>query len=177
MDTLIPLVKAALAYLSTIGPVLTFVAALFAAGVAVFFGRTQARIARQQAATAAGAALTAKNKLRLDLFDRRMKIYDAVTAYMDEAATSADWRSDASPFFKDVSSARWLFDQSVVDWIQKELMDVVREVKTTQANLMSRSSGPDAYEASVACANAGRKLLAQYERRDDVFRPFMHLTD
>lgn len=162
---------------SKLGPVFTFISAVIAAFVAAFFGRVQAKIARQQAATAAGAALTARNKLRLDLFDRRLKIYDAVTDFMEANLGAADWRSDASPFFREVSAARWLFDQSVVDWIQQELMEVIREVRITQANLESRSTGPDAYEANAASAHAGRKLLAQYARRDEVFRPFMHLTD
>ena len=52
-----------------IGPLLTFAAALIAAGIAWKFGRVQAEIARTQAAKAAAAARTARNKLRLELFE------------------------------------------------------------------------------------------------------------
>ncbi|MEJ8851572.1 hypothetical protein [Variovorax rhizosphaerae] len=66
------------AFIAKAAPLLTFISTLIAAsvaaGVTIYFGRVQAGIARQQAKTAAMAAATARNKLRLDLFEKRLNV-------------------------------------------------------------------------------------------------------
>src|SRR6266436_1864080 len=52
------------------GPIATFVAAIAAAFITFYFGRVQAKIARQQAELASV-------RLKNDLFDRRFAVFDA----------------------------------------------------------------------------------------------------
>lgn len=87
-----------------LGPLLTFGAALIAARLAWRFGEIQANIVRQQAETSAAAAATAtaRNKLRLDLIDRRLKIYDLVTKDSARATEIEDF----TKYFQSISAAK-----------------------------------------------------------------------
>jgi hypothetical protein len=65
------------------GPIATVFASVTAGGVAVWFGRVQADIARRQAATAAAQKEIAFDKLKHDLFDKRYEIYQAAKAVIE----------------------------------------------------------------------------------------------
>jgi hypothetical protein len=65
------------------GPLATVIASVTAGGVAVWFGRVQADIARRQAATAAAQKDIAYDKLKHDLFDKRYEIYQAAKAVIE----------------------------------------------------------------------------------------------
>lgn len=164
-------------FISKIGPLLTFVAALIAARIAWNFGQIQADIARTQAATAARAAATARNRLRFDLFDERLKFYNIVTSYMEAHYSRECWKVDTSPYLRAVSGAKWLFNDTVNDWIYKELADAVMLVRMAQATCEGIEPGPAKVEKLMAVQSAIQGLDAQYKRRDEVFRPFLHLTD
>lgn len=96
--------------------IVTVIASATAAFIAYKFGKAQADIGRQQARTAALAATTARNKLRLDLFERRVAIYDAARFAIEDAQVRRGNVSDEmvlSYGFKCIP-AKWLFDQDVV---------------------------------------------------------------
>jgi hypothetical protein len=169
--------KAILAYLSTIGPVLTFMAALIAAGVAVFFGTIQARIARQQAATAAMAAKTAEHKLRADQFDKRLAIYEAVTEYMNASRVPGAWEVDATPHLQAFAAAKWLFGSSVTEWLYGELQEAVISLKKSEAQCMGVEPGPRLAQLRLDRLDELARFNLQYERRDEVFGRWLRLTD
>jgi predicted metalloprotease len=98
-------------WLEVIKAVAPLLAALLAAGVGAWvahkFGRIQESIAKQQAATAAAAATTARNKLRLDLFDRRWAIYQTAKGVIDTMAHQDDDPDSAAlKYLSNIRAAR-----------------------------------------------------------------------
>ncbi|MDR0215913.1 MAG: hypothetical protein LBJ15_18220 [Comamonas sp.] len=165
-------------WLEVLKAVAPLIAALLAAGVGAWvahkFGTIQAGIARQQAETARAAAATAKNKLKLDLFDRRLAIYEASiqtlasTILRDEKAEEADWA-----FRKKLEVAQWLFDKSVFDFLHKELWTALvryREAQSEHQGAIDPQTRKDAREAWKAARQA---LHALEPRLNEVFAPYL----
>jgi hypothetical protein len=89
-------------YVQALGPTIVAVAAAFFAGT---IGYRQWR--------------TAQNKLKLDLFERRQKIFGSAMWFLDamleERIDSDVWES----YQETISSAQWLFPQEVIDYLSK----------------------------------------------------------
>lgn len=93
------------------GPIATIIASLTAGGIAVWLGRSQVASARLQAETA-------NDKLVLDLFDRRLKIYsqarEVVAAAMRNGTTNMDQQFE---FLRAVDGAKFLFGPEVTEYL------------------------------------------------------------
>lgn len=112
-----------LEFIKAVAPLL---AALLAAGVGAWvahkFGRIQEGIARRQAETAAQAAKTARTKLRLDLFDKRIAVYEAANTLIKKAARRQRITDDDRyEFFQGTKSAAWLFDEETARYITETI--------------------------------------------------------
>lgn len=96
--------------------------ALIAAGIA-------ASIAYQQ-------MKTAKEKLKLDLFDKRYEAYKVVEAMLKAALEKRDVRvEDMAPFFSVVGEAEWLLDADLKTYLSTELKDgVLSYIQTNNAS-------------------------------------------
>jgi hypothetical protein len=59
-------------------------------------------------------------KLRLDLFDRRYKVYDATRAFLSVIVANANFdNSQLFTFYAGISDAGFLFDAAVVDYLEQ----------------------------------------------------------
>jgi hypothetical protein len=95
-----------------------FATPIVAAIVTFTFGKMQLRIAKAQADTAKQAKDIAHDKLRLDLLERRMKVYDAVIKFI--RTTQAERRvnmSDVIDLTRDVQVAKWLFEPEIYKFL------------------------------------------------------------
>ena len=98
------------------------VATIIAAGAAVFvtwtLGRWQVEIARQQAATATQQAATALDRLRHDLFERRIAVFDAARDLILETYREGTVSADAlTAFILGTEKSVFLFDHTVTEYI------------------------------------------------------------
>jgi hypothetical protein len=142
-------------------PILTLIVAAAALGVSWVYNRSQVRIARA--------------KLKLDLFERRLAIYQKVTDYMDHQYTVEAVGVDATPFFQSISSMKWLFDESVERWVYDELMAEVRKMWAAHHEQDNAERGPAKAKAVRAQVTVKQAYHNQYGRRDEVFGPFLRL--
>lgn len=97
-------------------------AACIAGLVAYKFGSIQASISRQQAATATTAAQTAKNKLKLDLFEKRLAIYTVASDAIAEVIQGGNFLSeDYHSYYASIQGAKWLFGDEVYNYLDTGL--------------------------------------------------------
>jgi len=145
-------------------------AALLAGGVAWKFGSIQAGIARQQATTAASAVQTAKNKLKLDLFDRRLAIYDAVCDIVDEWILPENQTSKRrARFVTAMNSSRWIFPEEVYQYLKHEVYTEMNDLQV----MHHRSELTE--EEKKECLRIEARLMGHRDQSiDQVFGP--HLT-
>lgn len=156
-----------------VSPVL---AALLAGGVAWKFGSIQAGIARQQAATAASAAATARNKLKLDLFERRLAVYKiAQDSSLAITRFGRDGETAALDYFNGISAARWLFGEDVVNYLQKDLKIPIVGFRTATDEMRDMEPGESKEKLSTVQVENRDAFFANYNRINEVFSPYLKL--
>ncbi len=156
-----------------VSPVL---AALLAGGVAWKFGSIQAGIARQQAETAAASAKTARNKLKLDLFDRRWAIYSIAIDAMRKAIGNDGWSSDERyQYTVAVLGARWIMDERADEYLTKTIPQLIDAFHLACMNFNSSSLTEERTAFSHDRVAARTKLFAQLTEIDKVFEEHLKL--
>ena len=167
-------------WLEVIKAVAPLLAALLAAGVGAWvahkFGRIQESIAKQQAATAAAAATTARNKLRLDLFDRRWAIYQTAKGVIDTMAHQDDDPDSAAlKYLSNIRAARWLFDDDVNKYLRIELWDLLHEFRIVRSEIVDAHDQATKKQALQKQHELISELYKQDERINKVFEPYLKL--
>ena len=168
-----------LEFIKAVAPLL---AALLAAGVGAWvahkFGRIQEGIARQQATTAAAAAATAKSKLKLELFERRIAVYEAV----NYALHARGW-AQSTPYQREtelkerIHGARWIYDDAVFDYLSNELVPLFEQETVLIDDLDRLFGSADSPEAMENRRCIDEDMWKQYARVEEVFGPHLRLED
>jgi hypothetical protein len=184
------------------GPIATVFAATVAAGVAITFGITQARIAKQQAKTAVMgvdnafklgqlqlkiaeqqaetakvSAKTARNKLRLDLFKERLAMHDVIEEWISAVPAQPFGSPHFSEFLKNTSRLKWLFPEEVSTWVYGELYEQAREIAMLKAGLEGVPAGAHRAEKIIALSDHISNFVKMHERLHDTFAPYLSLED
>jgi len=103
------------------GPFATIVAAVVAVGVTGHFARQQSRTAYQQ-------WQTTREKLLLDLFDKRFGTYDELRSALYLYGIRGNEQTAYIDFSRAVSRARFLFGPEVQTFLEERRMDLDREM-------------------------------------------------
>ncbi len=151
--------------------------ALPAAGVYVAykFGNIQAAIGRQQAETARLAMRVSRNKLKLDLFDRRVKVYDTAFSMLGSFGMLGKIdNEDEHRYWSGILSAKWLFDTEVVTYLEQTLWQGMVAFREAQQAL--DDSDPNEGRAAIAKEAAKRRrwLMDQNSVLSEMFKPYLH---
>lgn len=77
---------------------------------------------------------TAKNKLKLDLYEKRLGVYqavrDAIGQIMVHGKVSAEVET---AYLVGISGAKWLYDKKMDDYLNKELWMIISKLHAVQA--------------------------------------------
>lgn len=123
-------------------------------------------IAWRQARTAKFAAILAGNKLKFDLYKERKEIYEAMLVVLDACYNNGDPVSLAEAR-KVLQRAPWLFDQKMVDQLQK--MEEVALMLLPADPQADRLYSPLKAQARALDLARNRLMLA------DWFKEYMHI--
>jgi len=165
-------------------PLIQFLAAAGAVWVAYRFGTIQAGIAKQQAATAmaaaqtaAAAAQTARNRLKYDLFERRLVMYDLVYAHIDRVAAAGMIEPESdSEFLRAIRPLGWLTDASVTRFVLKDLRDqMIALSRLTREIELRPGAGEVPVDLVMARAVATTQLHQNHETLARMFEPYLKL--
>jgi hypothetical protein len=118
----------------------------------------------------------AQNKLKLDLFDRRLKIYEAATGLISSIMTSGK-ANDAEVFKYMVATreAKWLLNPEIAEYLDKQLYHKAIDLQTLDAELEGVPVGDVRTKNVRAQAELKKWLMAQYPVLDAQFSPFLQL--
>ena len=115
---------------------------------------------------------TAQNKLKLDMWDRRMKLYEVVRKYLAAVtAKSAPNAEDLREFLFGTADARWLFTPEVADYLYKQLYLNGENLKL----VVSEMEGSGNEELKSRYLKLREWFGKQYEELDRRLDEFMRL--
>lgn len=118
---------------------------------------------------------TARNKLKLDLFDRRLAVYDGAVHLIGSIVTSGRMKDEADwKFLTDTKAAKWLFDESVSDYLENKLRLKALDLQVLQAELEGLQ-GKDRSENIRKQAELKNWLGAQFKVLDEKFAPYIRV--
>ncbi|WP_312226213.1 hypothetical protein [Stutzerimonas nitrititolerans] len=108
---------------------------------------------------------TARSKLQYDLFDRRLKVYEAIQSVVLRSVPS-DWRANVElEMSASLAELRWLFGKPVYDFVWKEIYLPLVDLSEAKATIaepgsLSQPGVREARDAATARARALRKQLS-----------------
>lgn len=140
--------------------------------------RGQRALGLQQAAIAASAVRLSREKLKVDLFERRVAVYDAATTLLNQVLGSGTCSREQKLEFERVSSpAKWLFGEKVRLYFDGEISGVLLDLFLVQHEAQHLEAAD--FERRRALNDREVELLAELLRKtqalDTVMGPYLHL--
>jgi hypothetical protein len=118
----------------------------------------------------------AQNKLKLDLFDRRFSVYEAARSLLASIMTSGKAKDEeVFKFMVSTREAKWLLNDSVADYLEKQLYHKAIDLQALAAVLEGEPMGETRSKNIHAQAEIKKWLMAQYNVLDESFAPFLQL--
>lgn len=123
-------------------------------------------------------ANTAKNRLKMDLFDRRFPVYEAVDLYIQKHLRSDNVSNvDDGAYMVGISGSRWLFDRKFHDYLTEELWDKASEFRDVEIQLRRLQLPPDQRsELLEKKAQLSKYFAIQSRMLDEKFKPYLSLS-
>jgi hypothetical protein len=119
---------------------------------------------------------TAQNKLKLDLFEKRLKIYEAVRNLIGSILrTGKTSPASESEFLQASQGAKWLFGPEVEKYVYGTLWPKVCDLWCLQEELNGLGVGPERTEKANKAADIKKWLLDQTKVLDAKFAPYLKL--
>jgi hypothetical protein len=119
---------------------------------------------------------TAQNKLKLELFERSFAVFDAVRKLIGSIMGSG--RAIDQEVFKyriGTREARWLLDQDIAEYLDKELYDKVIDLQTLHSELEGLPVGPERTANVQKQSEVKKWIYKQYEVLDEKFSKYLQL--
>ena len=117
----------------------------------------------------------ARNKLKLDLFDKRYVVYKACTQFISAISTAgASSNEEQANFLRDTSDAKWLFNLEIAKYINEILWETAMEIESLSADIPSTNTQN---KSNMIRERANKKIFLnkQYVRLNELFEPFMYI--
>ena len=121
---------------------------------------------------------TAQDKLKLELFDKRLSVYSAATGLLGTVAANGEVSNgDLHDFLVATREAKWLLDTRLAKYLQQEVYDRAVDLLYLAGDLNAMRVQPDAQRTeNIRRRTELKKMLsAQHEVLDDMFSPFLRL--
>lgn len=119
----------------------------------------------------------AQNKLKLDLFDRRFSVYEASRNLLASVMTSGKAKEDeVIKFMVATREAKWLLNQQVADYLDKQLYHKALDLQCLAAELEGVSAGRERTANLQKQTELKKWFMAQYPVLDDYFSSYLQLS-
>ena len=118
----------------------------------------------------------AQNKLKLDLFDRRFKVYEAARDLLASIMTSGKAKDDeVFKFMVATREAKWLFDTEVANYLDKQIYHKAIDLQTLAGEGDGVGVGEIRTKNVRAQSDLKKWFKAQYDVLDQKFSRYLQL--
>jgi len=120
---------------------------------------------------------TAQNRLKLDFFDRRWAVYEATRNLLGTVTRSGTaTHENVRDFVVGTGPARWLFDDELADYLEKEIRQKAVNLMTLDDTLRQVTEPAERQHYVREKGKNSVGLVEQYEQIDRKFGAFLHIT-
>lgn len=136
--------------------------------------RTQVEIATRQADTSRDAALTARNKLRMDMYQERLKIYNAVIAMFADFGMSGRLTNELeNNYWAGIGSSRWVFGKDMQEFLEGDLWHKMADYVAAHSSYDEHAPPEIRTQLGKAKGERRKELMAMKPVVDQRFAEFM----
>jgi len=119
---------------------------------------------------------TAQNKLKLDLFDKRVLIFDAANVLiLNSQKPGGATTEEMARFLASTSQAKWLFNEEIARYLREVIYAKAIQVIREGAELSVADSGEARIEKTKTLMEAQNDILNQFAMLEKKFTPFLKL--
>lgn len=116
----------------------------------------------------------AQNKLKLDLFDRRFKVYEAARGLLASIMTSGEAKDDeVLKYMAATREAKWLLCSNIAEYLNQQLYHNAINLQALAAGLKVAPIGETRTKNVLAQVETKKWFMAQYDVLDAQFAPFL----
>lgn len=118
---------------------------------------------------------TARRKLKLDLFEKRLEVYDAARTAIGQIIVHGKVSAEVeSAYLMGIAGAKWLFDKKMVEYLNQELWMIISKLHAVQAEQIGAPQ--EERRAAVQKQFAVlEEINTQLQSIDSRFYPFLSL--
>ena len=120
--------------------------------------------------------LTARRKLKFDLFDRRFAVYDAARSFLASISTSGKVKSEETQkFLIGTREATWLLNADIAKYLFKQIYHNALHLEALEMERPGMAPGPELTANVTKQREIKDWMFAQYDVLDEKFAPFLQL--
>jgi hypothetical protein len=154
------------------GPVATVFAASAAAYVAFTLGRSQIAVANLQASIAKRTWQTSNEKIVLDLFERRLAIYEEIRATIMPINASGETKDDdLDRYCRSIDRVQYFFGPDVTDYLNRIRIVLINH--QLACTMVSSHSTPDRHDWVYRKMEAFKEVMGFYTDAPPIFAPYI----
>ncbi|WP_182851873.1 hypothetical protein [Metapseudomonas otitidis] len=117
---------------------------------------------------------TAHDKLRLDLFEKRLEVYDAIDLFVRKSALKhTDKEELAIVFFEAMKKARWLFEPNLLHFCRSKVYKCAADIADIWEEHAETEDDEVKAQLIGKIVDKKRQLFALRRELIDVFSPYM----
>lgn len=119
---------------------------------------------------------TARNKLKFDLFQRRLLVYEATQSFLASVFSSGKVTDEAlAKYASGVAEARWLYGSSISTYLNENVWRKAIDLQCLHAELEGLPVGEERSANVRSQAELKKFLLSLSKLIDAKFEPFLRL--
>lgn len=119
----------------------------------------------------------ARMKLKLDLYEKRMVVYEAVKSALCELVIHGKTDPDIErDYLKGIAGSKWLFNKRLADYLNNELWGLISKLACSQSMADSAPPGEERSKEIKSQWAITSELNKQLTELDKRFYPFLSLS-
>jgi hypothetical protein len=121
--------------------------------------------------------LTAKDKLKLDLFEKRFKVYEASIKFISSIINNNGMVSneDMNDFIFNKNCSKWLFNEEIYGYLSEQIYERAIDLNVLNMELKDMGEGDQRTNIAHNQGEIRKWFNSQYRILDELFYPFLRL--
>ena len=120
---------------------------------------------------------TAQNRLKLDLFERRVGVYDAAKAFIASIVQSGKATDESTyKFLRATKEAKWLFNDQIAEYLDETMWEKAVDLQTLASELEGIPGGQERSENIRKQREIKQWFNSQFKVIDNFFTDFLRIS-